>query len=85
MVCSLLPAVIGNILNVQGGSLCGHRCYTLSMVWAVISNVQKSTVSRNPRNSVVKLPLRVRELQRVKKNWKKRTKSKKCQGGFLRA
>ena len=51
--------------------------YTLSMVWAVISNVQKSTVSRNPRNSVVKLPLRVRELQRVKKNWKKRTKSKK--------
>ena len=48
------------------------------MVWAVISNVQKSTGSRNPRNSVVKLPLRVRELQRVeKKNWKKRTKSKK--------
>ena len=48
------------------------------MVWAVISNVQKSTVSRNPRNSVVKLPLRVRELQRVeKKNWKKRTTSKK--------
>ena len=48
------------------------------MVWAVISNVQKSTVSRNLRNSVVKLPLRVRELQRVeKKNWKKRTKSKK--------
>ena len=48
------------------------------MVWAVISNVQKSTASRNPRNSVVKLSLRVRELHRVeKKNWKKRTKSKK--------
>ena len=29
MVCSLLPAVIGNILNVQGGSLCGHRCYNI--------------------------------------------------------
>ena len=53
------------------------------MVWAVISNVQKSTVSRNPRNSVVKLPLRVRELQRVeKKNWKKRTKSKKMPRRF---
>ena len=56
--------------------------YTLSMVWAVISNVQKSTVSRNPCNSVVKLPLRVRELQRVKKNWKKRTKSKKMPRRF---
>ena len=53
------------------------------MVWAVISNVQKSTVSRNPRNSVVKLPLRVRELQHVeKKNWKKRTKSKKMPRRF---
>ena len=53
------------------------------MVWAVISNVQKSTVSRNPRNSVVKLPLRVRELQRVeKKNWKKRTKSNKMPRRF---
>ena len=53
------------------------------MVWAVISNVQKSTVSRNPRNSVVKLPLRDRELQRVeKKNWKKRTKSKKMPRRF---
>ena len=29
MVYSLLPAVIGNILNVQGGSLCGHRRYIL--------------------------------------------------------
>ena len=55
MVCSLLPAVIGNILNVQCGSLRGHRCYILYLWWAVISNVQKSTVSRKPRNSMVKL------------------------------
>ena len=48
---------------------------------APVSNVQKSTVCRNPHNTVVKLrpyPFRVRELQHVeKKNWKKRTKSQK--------
>ena len=29
LVYSLLPAVSGNILNVLGSSLCGHRCYML--------------------------------------------------------
>ena len=46
---------------------------------AALSNVQESTVSRNLHNTVVKVrpyPL-VRELQRVEKNWEKRTKFQK--------
>ena len=86
LVYSLFPAVIDNILNVLGSSLCGHRCYVLYLWFglrgghcvtslqiasyrrkrstasrhlhcctAALSNVQKSTVSRNPHNTVVKL------------------------------
>ena len=55
MVYSLLPAVIGNILNAPCGSLCRRRCYILYIWFGLWFLMYKRVVSRNLRNTVVKL------------------------------
>ena len=90
MVYSLLPAVIGNTLNVQCGSLRGHRCYILYLWFGLWFLMYKRVqwVERNSRNSVVKL--RPYPLEFVSYSvWRRRIgrkgrNPKKCQG-FLRA
>lgn len=87
MVCSLLPAVIGNILNVQGGSLCGHRCYILYLwfgLWFLMYKRVQWVEIRvilwwNYPLEFVSYSVWRRRIGRKGRN------PKKCQGGFLRA